>query len=307
MFRNLRSYFVHHRAERYGTIAVLCICLLIFTVALAVPYMVRPEFDEDAKLRVLIADLEEARQPQSAEITDDQNPPKGSLFNFDPNTLSDSGYTALGFNQREIGILRKYMAAGASFRQKDDFGRLYFMNDARFDSIRPYLLLPEKAEKVERTYQKESKSTLSWSDTANVSYYSKRPIIAELNTADTTELKKLPGVGSFYARSIVEYRDALGGFHSLAQLLELWKMTPDKIDMFADRISIDHNEIEKIKVNSATTQRLSQHPYITFGLANKIVTYRESNGNYRDVNALVEAGLFNDELRLKLAPYLDFE
>lgn len=307
MFRNLRSYFIHHRAERYGTIAVLCLCLLVFIVSLALPHIVKPEFEADEKLKVLIANLEEATHLQPAEIADDQNPPQVSLFNFDPNTLSDSGYTALGFNQREIGILRKYMAAGASFRQKDDFGRLYFMDDVRFDSIRPYLLLPEKAEKAERNYQKEPKSTVSWSDTANVAQYSKRPIIAELNTADTTELMKLPGVGSFYARSIVEYRESLGGFHNLGQLLELWKMTPDRIDRFADRVNIDHKEIVKIKVNTATTQRLSKHPYITFGLANKIVSYRESNGNYRDMNALVEAGLFNDELRLKLAPYLDFE
>ena len=46
-------------------------------------------------------------------------------------------------------------------------------------------------------------------------------IRVELNTADTATLKKIPGIGSYYARRIVDYRNRLGGFVSVAQLKEM--------------------------------------------------------------------------------------
>ena len=36
-------------------------------------------------------------------------------------------------------------------------------------------------------------------------------IYVNLNSTDTTELKLLPGIGSFYAKNIVELREKLGG------------------------------------------------------------------------------------------------
>lgn len=309
MFRRFLSYFVHHRAERYGTIALLIVVIVIMALALVLPRLYEPAPAFELEWIVAETVRHEGR------ITQQDLDPYGnkeatkvhSLFNFDPNLLSDSGYAALGFTPKEIGTLRKYMAAGASFRQKDDFGRLFFMDATRFDSIRPYLLLPEKAEPKKPKYIKEPRDTSKWSDTVNVNRFQYNAILADLNTSDTTELKKLPGIGSFYARKIVEYRQQLGGYHDVGQLLELWRMTPESIDRFADRLSIDLNQIVQIKINKASTQKLSAHPYIPFVLANKIVNHRESNGPFRDINHMVDAGLFDDELRLKLAPYLNFE
>ena len=41
-----------------------------------------------------------------------------------------------------------------------------------------------------------------------------------LNTADTTALKRIPGIGSYYASRIADYRKKLGGFASAEQILE---------------------------------------------------------------------------------------
>ena len=53
-------------------------------------------------------------------------------------------------------------------------------------------------------------------------------IRVELNTADTATLKKIPGIGSYYARRIVDYRNRLGGFVSVAQLKEMGEL-PENI------------------------------------------------------------------------------
>ena len=51
--------------------------------------------------------------------------------------------------------------------------------------------------------------------------------MVELNSADTTRLKQLRGIGSGYAKMIVAYREKLGGFYKTEQLLEVYKF-PDE-------------------------------------------------------------------------------
>ena len=58
----------------------------------------------------------------------------------------------------------------------------------------------------------------------------------ELNTADTATLKKIPGIGSYYARKIVAYREALGGFVSKSQVTEIDGLPPDIVQWF--RVSV---------------------------------------------------------------------
>ncbi|MCA1750404.1 MAG: helix-hairpin-helix domain-containing protein, partial [Flavobacteriales bacterium] len=280
LFKRFRSYFIHHRAERRGTVFVLVLSLTVMAVAMVYPRLVEPSPPEMSgsvfERLTAIASSTARRGQDMGESSGKQVPPV--LFNFDPNQLSDSGFSALGFSPKEIGTLRKYMAAGAEFREKDDFGRLYFMDEARFDSIRPYLLLPEKAppKKTRYSTQKfEKKERVKWSDTADYDSFRYNPIKAELNSADTNELLEVAGIGSFYARLIVEYREELGGYFTLAQLMELWKMTEENVDRIAGQVEIDTAAIRKININSATAQQLSKHPYISFGLASKIVTRRE--------------------------------
>lgn len=310
MFKRFRSYFIHHRAERRGTVFVLVLSLGVMAVAVIYPHLVEPEPPEMSGFEAHRSEAIAAGPERggSGPVSRKNVPPE--LFDFDPNELSDSGFSALGFSQKEIETLRRYMAAGAEFREKDDFSRLYFMDDARFDSIRPHLLLPEEAPPKEKPKYAdrnfERKERVKWSDTANYQSFRHNPVKAELNTADTNELLEVAGIGSFYALKIVEYREELGGYFTLAQLMELWKMTEENVDRIAEQVEIDTTEIRKININTATAQKLSKHPYISFGLASKIVTRREERGGFQNMDEMVEDGLLNEELRLKLAAYLDF-
>ena len=59
----------------------------------------------------------------------------------------------------------------------------------------------------------------------------------ELNRADTTALKRIPGIGSYYARKIVQHRDKLGGFVSIAQLEELENLPMGILSNFSKHLS----------------------------------------------------------------------
>ncbi|EKC54292.1 hypothetical protein LEA_15930 [human gut metagenome] len=59
--------------------------------------------------------------------------------------------------------------------------------------------------------------------------------LVDLSEADTTELKKIPGIGSGIARMIVAYRKRLGGFYDTVQLKEVNYVDEDMLKWFKTR------------------------------------------------------------------------
>lgn len=124
----------------------------------------------------------------------------------------------------------------------------------------------------------------------------------ELNRADTTALKRIPGIGSYYARKIVQHRDKLGGFVSIAQLEELENL-PMGIESY---MTLDKSAIQKIKINRATLRQLNAHPYISYYQARAITSYIHLDGpihSFADISLLPE---FTQEDFQRLTPYIDF-
>ena len=312
MLNNLKAYFEHNRSERNGALAILIILLIVGVVSQMYYLWYEPPVKEITPLMAMKKLVEEERN-QDDEFKNETSRIESDPFLFNPNTLSDSGYVKLGFTEKQISTLRNYQKAGAEFKIKSDFKKLYFVDDGRYEELEEFIDLPEsypkkKFEKPEFQTSDFSRKreTTKWSDTTDLADYSYKPFTCDLNLADTTELKKLPYVGSFYAREIVRYRKELGGYHSLAQLLELYKMSPETIDKFADKVTIDKASVKKLNISTATAQELSAHPYIDFALANKLVAKRETIGGYENMDQLCATGLLNAELCLKLAPYLSF-
>jgi len=301
MFDKVKSYFVHYRSERRGVIALTAILLSILLSVEIFHHFYQPEVKP---LKIRFADSNFLLDQGKGRIEEDD------LFHFNPNQLSDSGYYRLGFSEKEVNTLRNYQASGASFEVKKDFEKLYFVDSLEYRTLENYIDLPDsinsKPQKPPK-YKHEQNPKVKWSDTALFRSYAYKPFKCNINSADTNELKRLKGVGSFYARKIVERRDELGGYHHLGQLLEIWKMTPEKIDQFADQVVIDLAELRKIQINQSTAQQLSQHPYLDFGLSSKVVLKREEIGRFKDMDELSKSGLLDAELCRKLAPYLKFD
>ncbi len=132
----------------------------------------------------------------------------------------------------------------------------------------------------------------------------KELVIIEVNTADTTGFKTMKGIGSYYAQKIVAYREKLGGFYSIEQLKEVYGIKPDVIEQNKQRLTIDTAHIVKINLNTVTKEKLREHPYIKWNIANSIVMYRLSHGNYESVQNIQNSDLVNDELYRKIVRYL---
>jgi len=106
-----------------------------------------------------------------------------------------------------------------------------------------------------------------------------RLVRVEINGADTSQLKRLRGIGSYYARKMVQYRTLLGGFVLIEQLLEVEGMDGDRLSMFGPQVEIDYSLIRKIDLKTADQVTLGKHPYIGPYAARWIVHYREQLGD----------------------------
>ena len=131
----------------------------------------------------------------------------------------------------------------------------------------------------------------------------------ELNTADTTLLKQLRGIGSGYAKMIVNYRTKLGGFYSKEQLLEVYRFPAETYAKIEHQLWVDTTYIQKIPINQFTIDQLKRHPYIRYFQAKSLYDNRlnKPEQRYNALEDLVEDRDVTPQFIAKIAPYLSFK
>jgi DNA uptake protein ComE-like DNA-binding protein len=135
----------------------------------------------------------------------------------------------------------------------------------------------------------------------------KKGTVVELNAADTTMLKKVPGIGSAYARRIVNYRRLLGGYYSVTQLSEVYGMDEDRYNALVPWFTADPSLISKLPVNELSQDSLRRHPYINYSQAKVITQLRRRKGKLTGWENLQLLDEFTDLDRMRLPHYLSFE
>lgn len=128
-------------------------------------------------------------------------------------------------------------------------------------------------------------------------------IIIDVNTADTSILKKIPGVGSVISRNIVNYRNRLGGFYNTAQLLEVQYVDSTLLKWF----EVKSDVFRKIRINKAGLDELRSHPYMDFYKARAIIDFRRKRGSIDGMSQISMFEEFSEEDIDKLSHYFSFE
>jgi DNA uptake protein ComE-like DNA-binding protein len=126
-----------------------------------------------------------------------------------------------------------------------------------------------------------------------------------LNSTDTTEWKKIPGIGSSYSSRIVKYRTLLGGFVSKDQLLEVYGIESEMYAHISPYIVEDINW-SKIKINVLEFKELLRHPYLNYSQVQVIMNLRDKKGNINSINELSMFDEFTKDDISRLQPYLEF-
>ena len=221
---------------------------------------------------------------------------------FDPNTADSLELLSLGIPPHVARNILRYRKAGGVFRKPNDMARIYGLHDTIFTRVRPYIVISRPSEELHTAVVPDTvRREHSYANYMRAKYKPGR--FVDLNTADTTELMKIPGIGPVSAQKIVSYRRSLGGFHSIAQVHEAY----DLPEHLGDWVHISVPVVEKLNINSASLSQLRAHPYLTFYQARAIVELRKREGDIRSMRQLLFLDEFTEADVARLAPYLAFE
>lgn len=219
---------------------------------------------------------------------------------FDPNTADSSTLVHLGFKPWQAKNMVKYRAAGGRYRKPEDLKKLYGMTDSMYQALTPYIYIAREEVDSVAVDSLRKDSLPRWEE-------ENKDTILNLRTADTVELKMIHGIGSYRARQIVRYREQLGGFVSVEQVLEAKGMENVDADSLLAHFWIDSVKIEAMNVNSVGVQRLSRHPYLRFEQAQAIYELRRKKIRLDSIQQLQQIECISAETLEKIAPYLNFD
>lgn len=312
-WRNVvKDYFTFSAKERNGLIIMFLIVSIIFLFSRYFPAqkagISKDAFQQElAQLKIVVDSSTHSRSYQRDDDDVDYFRPKpneyannfkGELFHFDPNTLDAKGWKKLGVRDKTINTIQKFLASGYKFRQPADIKKIYGLGTKDAERLIPYVRIEQK--------ESSANSYANNGTTSSATFVTeiKRPKIIDINTADTSEFISLPGIGSKLAARIVNFRQKLGGFSSVAQLGETYGIPDSTFQKIKPRLQCDNPALKTININTADINDLRAHPYLKWNIANAIINYRQQHGNYKSVEDIKKIDIITDDVYNKIAPYL---
>lgn len=333
--RWIRRYLGYSRNEARGMVGLLALMLvLIITPMLLRPALpvYLPEADQ-RELNELAASLQEHRRvnlydvsrfPRAKDGPAERGRPHFApvaqvrLAPFDPNALTDNDWEARGVPHFVAARLVKYRTAAGGFKSKAQLKKMYGLTDSVYQRLAPFLQLPDETPKREWPAHATSKPGTDgkFPFSANAGATSKFPRKPrslqpfDLNTADTTQLMQIRGIGTGRAKWVVKYRNQLGGYLREEQLDEIFVLrdAPDLRDSLRKYTFVSPGFApQPVNVNTATFDELYLHPYIGKPRARLIVAYRQQHGPFKRIEDLQRMPTLKMADWEKMRPYLRCE
>ena len=125
----------------------------------------------------------------------------------------------------------------------------------------------------------------------------------DLNAADSAQLEGMPYIGPWLAGRICRFRQALGGFHHVEQLREVWGLRAENADKLIPRFHVGSGVFRLLCADTASWSDLRSHPYISNREASAIERYRRYH-SLDSIEDLARAVLITDSMIRRWSPYL---
>lgn len=223
------------------------------------------------------------------------------LSAFDPNTADSTLLLSLGLQPWQVRSVYRYRAKGGIYRQPSDFARLYGLTVKQYKELLPYIHISDEYKPAAEVYGRTD-AVRSGRDTLRYPVKLQPGQYVTLDDADTVSLRKVPGIGRYYASRIVRYRNDLGGYVSVAQLSEIEGIPEAALSYFR----VTGGAVRKLNLNRLTLNELKHHPYINFYQARRIIDYRRLKGPLHSIDDLRLLKDFSQRDIERLRPYVEF-
>jgi competence ComEA-like helix-hairpin-helix protein len=299
------GYLTFSKRDRAGLLVLLLLLTLAFLLPMLAPKQIDVPIPIDAYTKQAADSLQQISRKTAAPADDYRsyaferseepgNISSGALFHFDPNTLDDAGWRRLGLRERPIRTLNNYRNKGGRFYKPEDLAKIWGLPHGFYDRVKDHIrIVPTAKNREEHSFVATPAVLIK-----------PVPKTIDINTADTSAFIALPGIGSKLAARIVNFRDKLGGFSSVAQLGETYGLPDSTFQKISGRLVMQEGNLRQININTATKELLSGHPYINWKLANAIVAYREQHGAFASVDDLKNIMILDAATFEKIKPYL---
>lgn len=257
-----------------------------------------------------------------------------AMGTFDPNVVDSVTLLKYGLGSMQIRSLLGYRRHGGTFETPLAVSKLYNWSDEDVEKVLDYIVIGDEYKKTYK-YREQYEAERNKEYAGRVEYYRAKESVhnankdslkhgsadkgelpkytrsdkfksltkIDLNTADTTQLKRIPGVGRGIANSIVKLRGKLGGFYSVKQLEAVEYISPELYEWFEVKSTAD---LHLININKASFQVLNSHPYISYNQTRDLMNYRRLYGSLKDKDDLLSTNIFTKDEVERLAPYLEY-
>ncbi|MEX1188587.1 MAG: helix-hairpin-helix domain-containing protein [Bacteroidia bacterium] len=297
----MKEFFHFSPSERRGVILLVALILAIQLIRWMIPYFHEDPPAPSPKELALIAQWEKELEKSYLAAKEAKKTSKkfGKRFksprqDFNPNNYKAEDWEALGFSIKQAAAIVKYKNARKGFKTKKDVKGLFCMPADYFNELEPFILLPDSLEKKIKNAPFEAKTK-------------EKEAPLELNSADSLQLIKLKGIGPYWAKRILRFRNQWGGFYSSKQLLQM-KGFPDSVFVLIEnQVIVDTSLIKKIPINTILYEDFKKHPLSWYGVGKSIVNYRDQHGDFRSVEDFRKIYSLKPEQIEALSRYIEFK
>lgn len=304
----IKDYLTFSKKDRLAALAVLFLMVAMYSL----PRLFSKDSSalalEEDSLLIKAVDTLESRSSQKEENKGFSSPyypsneeskgyKEAELFRFDPNTLTAEGWQRLGLNDKTIRILINYRNKGGKFYQPEDLKRVWTLPEGFYQRVKGYITIAS----IERP------TSYPVFTSTPFTHPERKIEPVDINKDDTAAFIALPGIGPVLAGRIINFRNKLGGFHSVEQVGETYGLPDSTFQKLKPYFLLSEPEVQKLNVNKATKEELNVHPYISWKLANAIVEYRNQHGNYHSLDDLKNILILDEATFYKIRFYLTLE
>lgn len=277
-----KNFFYYSRSQRIGLILLLSILTITVAIKIWLPFFFSDPLDVNDPLRQSELELYYCEM-----IRND------SLQKHNRDSIWSSRRDSLWLTQRDS--FRKAVSSKYLKYAKDDW--VSYLPVQKNDNAYP-------ASTTREITNCRADGRISTELTQELYINAER---IDLNRCDTAELNRIHTVRPYVLESVIRYRDKLGGFVRIEQLLEVKSLGKDEFEELAFHVWIDDAAVKKMYLNKASVSQLRAHPYVKFEQALVIYELRRKKGRISDVSYLEMLDVFDKGELKRLLPYISFD
>ena len=148
------EYFNFSTRERRGAIflsVILSVQIVVLFILKNVSREVQPPDEKIMQALILASSSDNVKEQSAGDSSVDSS--EVILMPFNPNEIIDTSIHVPGLSKKQIKVISHYLSRGGKFRIKNDFRKMYCLKEAEYNTLKPYIQLPDTFE----TSKKENK------------------------------------------------------------------------------------------------------------------------------------------------------